>query len=272
VKLVIGGSGRLGKALCAALGPHNTLAPARAVYENWWQPGMDATIEAFLTRAPQPIDCIFIAAGIIDSRASAADHERVNFRLPEQILRAAARCHIRVVTLGTMMELISCGEPPSAYAASKRALARQVQTLRQDALHIRINTVYGTVPPAPYMFAGLMLKALVTHSPFLMSPGNQMREYHHIDDEVQAIIALAASAQAGVINLNHGAPITMAALAHRTFEALDALDLLRIGALPAPTNERFDLEYVRPFLLNGLNFRDALTAMPSYMRECVSAS
>lgn len=272
MKMVLGASGRLGSAICAALGAHDTVAPVRAIYEDWWQPGMEVAIGAFLDRLNSPIDCIFVAAGVIDPRASALDHERVNLSLPRQILRAAAPRRIRVVTFGTMMEVISRGTPVSNYVASKLALAEEVQAMRQDALHVRINTLYGGAAPTPHMFTGQMVEALIKRTPFRMSPGNQVREYHHIDDEAQAVIALGSSTKSGVIDLNHGAPVTLARLAHCTFEALDALDLLQIGALPTPANERLDLEYVRPPVLRKCHFRDVLTAMPVYMRECIAAS
>ena len=272
MKIVIGANGRLGSAICAALGSRDTLAPNRAIYENWWQPGMEATIGAYLDRVNSPVECILVAAGVIDPRASAIDHERINFHLPRQILRAAAPRRIRVVTFGTMMEVISSGVPRSAYVASKLALANEVQATRPNALHVRINTLYGGSLPPPHMFIGQMLDAIIARSRFLMSPGNQMREYHHVDDEAKAIIALISSTHSGAIDLNHGAPVTLAELARRTFEALGIPELLQIGALPAPVNERLDLEFVRHPTLRDCHFRDVLSAMPVYMRECLAVS
>lgn len=272
MKLVVGARGRLGSAICAALRADHTIAPSRPVYENWWQPGAEAAIGAFLDQQDSPIECIFVAAGVIDPAASPLDHERVNFQLPRQILRAASARHIRVVTFGTMMEVISHGMPASPYVASKLALAAELQAMRQNALHVRVNTLYGGPLPAPHMFIGQMVESLVTRSPFRMSPGTQLREYHFVEDEAQAIVTLGSSPHSGVFDLHHGSPVTLAELAHRTFEGLDALDLLQIGALPAPVNERVDLEYVRHPTLRECKFRDVLTALPAYVRECLAVS
>lgn len=272
MKIVVGANGRLGTAICTALGAGEVIAPARSIYVDWWQPGMDKEIGAYLDKLDVPIECIFIAAGIIDPEVPALIHEQVNFHLPRHILSAAEPRGIRVITFGTMMEVISEAKQVSAYIASKCALAQHVQDGSLNALHVRVNTLYGGGAPTPRMFTGQMVAALATRSPFRMSPGNQLREYHHVDDEAQAILALASSSHRGVLNLNHGAPITLADLAHRTFEAFGALNLLCLGALPAPKNERFDVEYNRDPTLREFSFRDALVAMPLYVRECLAAS
>lgn len=273
MKLIVGAQGRLGRAICAALPDSDTVAPVRHVYENWWQSDAVSDIEAFLEGLGSPPECIFVTAGLIDPTATALAHARVNFHLPQNILRAASRQQIRVVTFGTMMEVLADARTASPYLASKLSLATEVRSMHPHALHVRVNTLYGgNAHPAPHMFAGQMLEAIRTRSPFRMSPGVQLREYHHVDDEAEAILALGASSNAGVIELHHGAPVTLAELAYSTFSAFDALDLLHIGALPAPDNERADLEYVRNPALDGCSFRDVLTAMPAYMRQCLVAS
>lgn len=272
MKVVLGASGRLGSAICAALGDGEFVAPARSVYENWWQPDAESAIGALLDRQASAVDCIFVAAGVIDPRAPDAEHECVNLQLPRQVLRAAAPRRIRVVTFGTMMEIISLRAETSAYVGSKLALAREVLAAKQNVLHIRINTLYGGPKPSPHMFVGQMVDALISRSPFRMSPGLQLREYHHVDDDARAIIALGASTQQGVFDLHHGAPVSLAELARHTFQALGSAELLQVGALPAPANERFDINYTRSPLLQDFHFRDALDALPKHVRECVAAS
>ncbi len=45
MKLVVGAHGRLGSAIRASLGANDTIAPARPIYESWWQPDSEAAID-----------------------------------------------------------------------------------------------------------------------------------------------------------------------------------------------------------------------------------
>lgn len=267
MKLVLGANGRLGTALTARLGSV-AVRPERNIYESWWRADSVPAVTRYLKEQDQPIDTIFVAAGIIDPSESATQHERVNQLIPQQVIRAAVPMGIRVVTFGTMMEILSSASPASTYVASKVELARfvsQQARLSDSALHLRIHTLYGGGPPDPFMFTGQMLTALRKREPFLMSPGTQLREYHHVIDEVDAIISLAESTARGVVDLNHGDAISLAELAQTTFRAFDAGELLRIGSLSAPTNERLGLRFERTPELAGQSFRDVRRAMVEYL-------
>jgi nucleoside-diphosphate-sugar epimerase len=268
MKLVLGARGRLGTALCSQFEPEGVIAPDRSVYETWWQPGSEAAITRYLHMHRSSIDAIFVAAGIIDPSAPLADHERVNWLLPQQVIRAAEPLGIRVITFGTVMEMLA-HHNPSRYVASKIALVDFIEQRARAGsrvLHLRVHTLYGGGPPAEFMFAGQMLRALRTHQPFLMSPGVQLREYHHLDDEGPAIAAIEASGACGVVELNHGDSVSLAELAQSTFRLLGETHLLRIGALPMPANEKLGVRFARPALLAGHVFRDVRLAMADYLR------
>jgi nucleoside-diphosphate-sugar epimerase len=268
MKLVLGAKGRLGSALCSQFAIEGVIAPDRSVYETWWQPGSEAAITQYLQTQGSSVDAIFVAAGIIDPSAPAADHERVNCLLPQRVIRAAEPLGIRVTTFGTVMEVLA-DHNPSRYVASKIALSNLVEQWARagaSVMHLRIHTLYGGRPPAEFMFTGQMLCALRTHQPFLMSPGLQLREYHHLDDEGPAIAALEASGTRGVVELNHGDSVPLAEIAESTFRLLGAAHLLRIGALPMPANEKLGVRFTRPALLTGHVFRDVRLAMADYLR------
>jgi len=269
MRLLLGATGRLGRAMIAEFGRGTVLAPPRAVYENWWREESIAEIRNWLGAQDAKIDMVVVAAGVIDPRASALDHDRVNRLLAQQVILAATPMGIRVVTFGTMMEAIAVQPASTGYVASKAALAEFVraQSLKHDrSLHLRIHTLYGGGEPDPFMFTGQMLSALKESRPFLMSPGTQLREYHHVDDEARAISTLIDSDMSGVVQLNHGDPVALAELAIETFSALGAVDLLRVGALPGPVHELPDLRFERTPALMHHSFRNVRTAMPEYLR------
>jgi nucleoside-diphosphate-sugar epimerase len=268
MKLVLGAKGRLGTSLCSQFAAEGVIAPDRSVYETWWQRGSEAVITKYLQMHCSSVDAIFVTAGIIDPLAPATDHERVNCLLPQQVVQAAEPLGIRVITFGTVMETLAHNNP-SRYVASKVALANFVEQRARagsGVMHVRIHTLYGGRPPAEFMFAGQMLRALRTQQPFLMSPGLQLREYHHLDDEGPAIAALEASDACGVIELNHGNSVPLAEIAESTFRLLGATHLLRIGALPMPVGENLGVRFTRPALLAGHVFRDVRLAMADYLR------
>lgn len=268
--LVLGARGRLGTALCRAHDDATVLAPPREVYEAWWKPDSREAIGAWVNAQPGTIETVYLAAGIVDPKATNEAHHRVNFLLPQQVIGACTPLGIRVVSFGSMLETLVREAPAEGYAASKIALQAFVaeQALHHDlALHMRLHTLYGGGPPAPFMFAGQMLHSLRHRTPFRMSPGTQLREYHHVEDEARAIRTLATDAfQHGVLDLNHGDAVSLAELARCTFTAFDALPLLEIGALPAPANERPTLRYQRHPMLTHSDFRNARSALASDLR------
>jgi nucleoside-diphosphate-sugar epimerase len=273
MNLILGASGRVGRALRSMYGEQEVIAPGRAVYQDWWRPNSVTTITRYLEAQARRIDTIFVAAGIIDPAASAVDHERINAQLPQQVIRAAAPLGIRVVTFGTVMETVLRSIPSAGYVASKAALGAFVERHAQAGtrvMHLRIHTLYGGGPPAAFMFAGQMLTALQTRTPFLMSPGTQLREYHHIDDEKPAIAEFVASNAVGIVELNHGDAVSLAEIAQSTFAIFGATDLLRIGALPLPTNEKPGVRFARSPLLASHDFRDVRVAMADYLAAQLS--
>lgn len=269
MKLVLGARGRLGTALCNGLPDAAVLAPVRATYEDWWREDASASIRDYLLTQHEAVDTIFVAAGVLDPKASAEAHHRVNFLLPTQVMRAAASLGIRVLSFGSMMEALVHERPAAGYTASKMALGEQVAAWAREGrhvLHVRLHTLYGGGPPSPFMFAGQMLDALRHRTPFRMSPGTQLREYHHLDDEVPAILWLAASTLDGLVQLDHGDPVSLAELARSTFAAFDALPLLQVGALPAPIHETPGTCAPRLAQLASYPFRDAREALAPSLR------
>jgi nucleoside-diphosphate-sugar epimerase len=270
MKLVLGAKGRLGAALSALPAKQGICAPDRSTYQDWWRPDAIAAIARYVQERGDIIDTVFVAAGIIDPAASAVDHERVNLLIPKHVILALAPLGVRVVTFGTVMETVLKRIPDSGYVASKAALANFVEQQVQSgarAIHLRLHTLFGGDLPPPFMFSGQMLEALRNRKPFLMSPGTQLREYHHIDDEVRAVTTLTDSDAHGIVDLSHGDAVSLAEIAERTFQILGASELLRIGALPMPANERTGIRFSRTPLLERHDFRDVRLHMASYLNS-----
>ncbi|GAA4337515.1 hypothetical protein GCM10023165_15580 [Variovorax defluvii] len=270
--ILIGGRGRLGRALRAARPHGEVVALDRRVYENWWRDDAGPDIDRCLEAAP-PGSVMLVAAGVLDPALPQSDHQRVNFELPVRVMERAAAAGLRVVTFGTVMERLV--DHPNPYVASKARLGRHVaqRAAAGDAVtHLQIHTLYGGGEPASFMFLGQMCSALRAGRPFEMSPGRQLREYHHVDDDVAAIHAVLATGVDGVLALSHGAPTTLRELALHVFGGLGREELLRLGARPEPPDDNYATVLQRPAVLEGVFFRSARDGVLDHVRSVLGAA
>ncbi|MDR6857583.1 NAD-dependent epimerase/dehydratase family protein [Variovorax guangxiensis] len=266
---VIGGRGRLGRAICASR-PADITALDRAVYAEWWRDGAAGQIARFFAAA-EPGSIVLVTAGVLDPALPAVQHQRVNFELPARIIDGACKAGLRVVTFGTVMERLVAH--PNAYIATKAMLGRHAaeRAAAGDAVtHLQVHTLYGGGEPAPFMFLGQLCCALREGRPFEMSPGRQLREYHHVDDDVAAVHAVLVAGETGIVTLSHGDPCTLRDLAEGVFAAVGRGDLLRIGARPEPPDDNYATMLPRPQVLENLSFRPALEGVSDYVKAQLS--
>lgn len=267
---VLGGRGRLGRAIRASRPKKEVAALDREVYAHWWQNDAVPSISRFFEAAPSG-SVVLVAAGLLDPALPGADHHRVNVELPVRVIEGACAAGLRVVTFGTVMERLVAH--PNAYVAAKAELGRQVaeRAAAGDAVtHLQVHTLYGGGDPSPFMFLGQLCSALREGRPFEMSPGRQLREYHHVDDDVAAIHAVLDAGVSGVLALSHGSPCTLLELATRVFQEAERMDLLRVGARPEPPDDNYATVLRRPAVLERIEFRPALQGVPSYVQAVLA--
>ena len=271
MKLIIGGRGRLGQALARAWPAGEALCLERALYEGWAQDGAEQEVARALAPWAGGASTVFVACGLLDPALAPAAHQQVNFDLPRNVIAGAASLGLKVVTFGTVMESLLARHNP--YIDSKAALGRHVAGLATAGMavaHVRVHTLFGGGAPSPFMFLGQILNALRQRTPFNMTLGKQLREYHHVDDEARAIRALDAAGVSGVFDLSHGEPVSLRALADSVFSAFDAADLLRLGALAEPLEENYSTVFARHPLLAPQAYRPALPAIVDFLTACLA--
>ena len=269
---IIGGRGRLGQAIARQYGAHEAVCVGRAVYADWAAPEAQASIDAFLAPLAGTGATIFVAAGLLDPKLDRDAIWRVNVDLPRNIINAGIRHGVKVMTCGTVMESLLADHNP--YVASKVALGQYVAERAAAGAavsHVRVHTLYGAGMPSPFMFLGQMLTALEGRTPFKMTLGKQLREYHHVDDDAAAIRLLDQAGVPGVFDLSHGEPVSLAQLARTVFDAFGAPELLQVGAIPEPRDENYTTVFARHPLLAQAGFRDTLPAVVAYLAQCGAA-
>lgn len=271
MNVVLGARGRLGHAIATTLPSNQVVTPERSTYSEWWSAdGADRASRYLEELGAQP-GVVYLTAGIIDPSRPADDHEKVNYQLARNVVEGATRVGFRVLTFGTVMEQLVGEQSKNPYYSSKKKLGYFVEdfaTQSGSALHVRIHTLFGGGPPDTFMFLGQMFRALIDQVEFRMSPGTQLREYHHLDDEVQAISRLAGGQAGGSIDLSHGESVTLLDMANYVFQALGCLELLNIGALPGPTADNFGVVFKRTPAIGDISFRPTLPAVVDYLQHC----
>ena len=271
MKLVIGGRGRLGQALVRAWPAGDALCLDRALYDGWAHAGAEQEVARFFAPWAGTASTVFVASGLLDPKLAPDAHQKVNLDLPRNVIAGAASLGLKVVTFGTVMESLLAQHNP--YIQSKAALGCHVAELAaagQPVTHVRVHTLFGGGAPSPFMFLGQILTALRQRTRFNMTLGNQLREYHHVDDEARAIRALDAAGVSGVLDLSHGEPISLRELATTVFAACGAADLLRLGALAEPLEENYSTVFTRHPLLGPQAYRPALPVIVDFLKACVA--
>lgn len=268
---IVGSRGRLGQAIGRQYNAAQVKCIEREVYEDWAEADASLRIQDYFSKHAPSGSVVYICSGLLDPRLPAEQLHAVNFKLPQNIICTLSPLGFRTVTFGTAMEDTLTENP---YVQSKRLLGQLVQQMHGQEFqptHVRIHTLYGADEPSPFMFLGQMLSAIRSKTPFQMTQGRQLREYHHVDDDAYAITSLVTRNISGVVELSHGQPVSLRALAEAIFQALDASHLLQIGALPEPAQENFNEVFVPPEILNGLTFRESIGAVVEHMKTLKNA-
>ncbi|MDX2227628.1 MAG: NAD-dependent epimerase/dehydratase family protein [Verrucomicrobiae bacterium] len=245
--VLLGASGEIGSSIREAA---RTLGMP---VQNWgWKELLGAGLNAekdpfngWLKEKTAPLGpcTVVFAQGLTNSRLSPEELMFSNCDSVRRIVGGLAdRSAVRFLTLGTVSEHFAglCAGNP--YLSSKLALGQWMEDQAHGApdrfRHLRLHTIYGGAPK-PHMFLGQMLDALRHRREFRMSPGLQLREYHHCAEIARIILEMVRTPWNGpaVRDLSSGEPVRLCDLAGGVFGHFDGMSLLKVGALPAPAGE-----------------------------------
>jgi nucleoside-diphosphate-sugar epimerase len=152
--------------------------------------------------------------------------------------RLLAKIDCRAVFAGTCFEFdTSLGrlredspvKPASLYAECKDALRREVER-RAGSAWVRFFYQYGPWEDER-RFVPNVIRSLLCGEPAKLSPGDQGRDYLHVEDVAAAVCAVAESRLEGCVNIGSGQAPTIRSLALRLGELAGRPDLLKFGAV-----------------------------------------
>jgi len=243
VILIVGANSNLAKAI-ASVSSEETLAISRNEYEDWHIKHSSGGLKEFFLKREKTISRVFITAGITDPTFDTTKLKEVNFDLPLQIAKVASQLGIPVMTFGTVAETFN--GPPNHYVASKIALSNEIARNGYfDNLvhHFRLHTLFGGQGLKKHMFLGQIIESILHNEEFHMSAGNQIREYHHVEDIAKIICERKLHDNRGSSHISHGKPHRLIDVASSIFGKYGDLKNLKVGKLDFAQAENFESRF-----------------------------
>jgi UDP-glucuronate decarboxylase len=174
---------------------------------------------------------------------------RLNTRWVEASLRFARTAHrngcLRFVAAGTCFEYAMSAQPlsessptspRSLYAESKLALFHALQSLGMEVAWTRFFYQYGPHEDPRRLFPHI-IRALMRGEPAKLTPGEQVRDFLHVEDVASAVAAVASSELTGAVNIGSGNPVTVREIAVKIGDLLGRRGLIEAGAMPYAPND-----------------------------------
>jgi UDP-glucuronate decarboxylase len=174
-------------------------------------------------------------------------HLEWSLRLARALARAGCR---RLVGVGTCAEYAPAREPlgeggPTApthlYGATKLALAGVLEhggpALEMSTAWARLFYLYGPFED-PRRLVPTVVRSLLDGGTARAAAGDLVRDYLHVEDTAEALVALLLAPVQGVVNIGSGEPVTIAELVTRLAGLVSGSARVEIGATGATSGER----------------------------------
>jgi nucleoside-diphosphate-sugar epimerase len=208
-------------------------------------------IDPTLVLQPSSFDCCIHLAWYVEPgkylhAPQNKDWVDASLRLARMLQQAGCR---RFVGTGTCFEYAPADPPqrestptlPSTpYVQSKLELLGALQSTGIELAWLRLFYQYGPGEDSRRLVP-VVINSLLRNQEMKLVPGDRIRDYLHIEDVASAACAVADSRLTGAVNIGSGVPVTVREIALKIGEALDRVNLLKVGALPYAASEPMHL-------------------------------
>ena len=273
--LLVGRKGVLSRAIQDQFSSENIHIVGSEISCKWASSNLNYEISDYINSLKEKPKFILNASGILDPNTPLKELLEINYYLPRKLEGFAHKNNIKLITFGTIMENFDDMSKSNPYVFSKKQYSDyllQTNHIKSNALHLQIHTWYGGASLQPFMFLGQMYSAIQKKEIFHMSQGAQLREYHHIFDDLSALKYLLSINASGVFQINHGETVSLKTVAEYVFSEFQLSDLLQIGSLPQPILENFQIKFSPSSAFGNENFRLTLPGIVDYFRLLASKS
>jgi hypothetical protein len=270
--VLLGGSGILGKGLSKRFNEKVILETSRSEIDSWLgSSGLTKMSQYFASLGTNVT--VINALGLTDPKAPFQQLELLNSTLPMRIRESIDNLGHKLITFGSILENNLSLASVNPYIRAKRNFLESIEDhpSNKDHLHLQLHTIYGGERSHPHMFIEQIYRSLSANSEFEMSSGLQIREYHHIDDEVNAIAIFATTELSGVFQLNSGNAIQIKHLATSIFEEFEKLSLLKFNSALDGIDVYENCYKKSPFL-DEVQFRDPILGVTEYLKSHLTSN
>jgi nucleoside-diphosphate-sugar epimerase len=259
--LVTGASGFIGRHCLPVLARNGFVVEAVSLHaENPAGPGavrwheadlLDAAGTRDLIRRLRPSHLLHLAWYAVPGKYWTAPENKAWFHASVDLFREfAAAGGRRIVAAGSCAEYDwshgVCNEattplaPATPYGAAKHALQVELSALSVQAglsaAWARIFFLYGP-HEHPDRLIPSVIRALIAGEPARCTEGSQVRDFLHVEDAADALVALLRSSVTGAVNIGSGEGLAIRSIVSRIAARMRAQELLRLGALPQRPDE-----------------------------------
>ena len=268
--LVIGSNGLVSTAIQQRFIDQDMVVVGSQIAKSWAVSDAESTIREFVNSLPIRPSKIINCAGLTDPKLPKQLHVDVNFELPKNLLNFSEEEDIDLITFGSVMENNPelCLQNP--YLRAKEMffsyISDRIKT-NSKLLHLQLHTLYGGKKLHSHMFLGQMFAALEKGGEFRMTDGLQLREYHHIDDDIQALTRIIDTKRYGIVEISHNEKLTLRSIAEFVFSEFNVASKLKLGELPNPSIELYTSEINLDSDARQEGFRSTLPGITDYLRE-----
>ena len=273
--LIIGQSGVIAEEIRNAFISESIMFIGKESTRNWSSSAGLKHIQEYTDALPTKPSRIINCAGLTDPKKPEMELIELNYLLPKNLLDFSNQSQIPIVTFGSVMESIPEMNNANMYLKSKTLFFdyfREYQYHKTGNIHLQLHTLYGGKRYHPHMFLGQLIESIKEDEVFRMSSGNQLREYHHVQDDIRVLKELFNLKRTGIVTINHNEKLSLRRIAEYVFSELDKSHLLRIGDLQSPEIERYYIESEGETLPRSFGFRETLPGILENVREYLGES
>ena len=141
---------------------------------------------------------------------------------------------------GYCSERLTPATPNTVYGACKQALRLMVESLCRDAALSaawgRVFFLYGP-NEHPQRLVPSVILSLLEEKPAKTSHGRQIRDYMHVQDVADGLVALLDSGVTASVNVSSGQATTLREIVLTLGKIMGRPDLIELGAIPARAND-----------------------------------
>lgn len=141
---------------------------------------------------------------------------------------------------GYCSEKLTPAVPNTVYGSCKQALNLLVQSFAsQNALSSAWGRVFFLYGPNehPQRLVSSVILSLLKGEPAKCSHGRQIRDYMHVRDVANGMVALLDSEVTGAVNVSSGQATTLREIVLTVGRVLEKPELIQLGAIPARAND-----------------------------------